>query len=142
MKMESIIPKILPFLGVYFRIGVKVPFLRQTIFFTNGAVGRLIPKLAFLGFRKGKSYENAIWNWELYLKLVGCAYEVQENDQKESIYILRQCPVGNCRRDHTDVCDATMTLDHNVVKTIGAKLILEKTIPVDGICVLRIARAG
>ena len=141
MGIESIIHKILPFLGVYFRMGVKVPLLRKMIFFTNGAVGRLIPNLSFLGFRKEKSYENALWNWELYLRLVGADYELQENDVGEKIYIFKKCPVGNCCRKHIDACKATMAVDHNVVEISGAKLILEKTIPVDGICVERIARS-
>jgi hypothetical protein len=137
--LSGIIPKTIPFFGWYFRKVMGVPLLGRSVGLTNKALGRLLPHLSFLGFRKDQSFETAVRNWETYLKLVGARYELEESSSGERVYTFRQCPAGHCRPEHLDACNATMELDSSLVQNSGARLIVEKRIPLDGICVERIA---
>jgi hypothetical protein len=135
---SGIIAKTIPFWGSYFRIVVRIPILGRTVGLTNKALGRLLPKLSFLGFRKEASYENAVWNWEIFLKLIGANYDVEVKSPYSRIYNIKKCPAGHCRLEHLDACKATMELDNSLVENSGARLIIDKRLPLDGICVERI----
>jgi hypothetical protein len=135
---SGIIAKTIPFFGSYIRAVVRIPFLGRMIGSTNKALGRLLPNLSFLGFRKEASYENAIHNWELFLKLIGAQYDVEETSPASRLYTIKKCPAGYCRPKHLDACAVTMELDNSLVERSGAKLIVDKRAPIDGICVERV----
>jgi hypothetical protein len=142
MKTESILSWIIlkttPFFGSYCRGIVRIPLLGRMLGLTNKALGRLLPKLSFLGFRKDASYENAVWNWEIFLKLIGAQYDVEETPSQTRLYNIYKCPAGHCRLEHLDGCNATMELDKSLVLSSGARLIVDKQFPIDGICVERV----
>ena len=142
MKTESILSGIIlkttPYFGSYCRGVVRIPLLGRTLGLTNKVFGRLLPKLSFLGFRKEASYENAVWNWEIFLKLIGAEYEVEVISPQSRLYNIKKCPAGHCRLEHIDACNATMELDNSLVESSGAKLIVDKRFPIDGICVERV----
>jgi hypothetical protein len=140
VNYSGIISKTIPFWGSYFRIVVRIPLLGRTVGLTNKALGRLLPKLSFLGFRKEASYENAVWNWEIFLKLIGADYDVEAISPQSRIYNIKKCPAGHCRLEHLDACNATMELDNSLVESSGAKLIVDKRFPIDGICVERVVQ--
>jgi len=140
VNYSGIISKTIPFWGSYFRIVVRIPLLGRTVGLTNKALGRLLPKLSFLGFRKEASYENAVWNWEIFLKLIGAEYDVEVKSPHSRIYNIKKCPAGHCRLEHLNACNATMELDNSLVENSGAKLIVDKRFPTDGICVERIVQ--
>jgi hypothetical protein len=138
MKKEVLIAKTIPFWGSYFRGMVRIPLLGRTVGPTNKLLGRLLPKLSFLGFRKEASYENAFWNWEIFLKLIGAEYDVEATSPQSRLYTIKKCPAGHCRLEHLDGCNATMELDNSLVESSGARLIVDKRFPIDGVCVERI----
>ncbi|MCX5850315.1 MAG: hypothetical protein NTW65_12850 [Deltaproteobacteria bacterium] len=137
-KLSRITSKAIPFFGFYFRSMVRIPLLGRTVGLTNKLLGRLLPKLSFLGFRKEASYENAVWNWEIFLKLIGAEYDVETISPQSKIYNIKKCPAGHCRLEHLDACNATMELDNSLVESSGARLVVDKRFPLDGICVERI----
>lgn len=138
IEYSGVISKTIPFWGSYFRFAIRIPVLGKMVGLTNKGVGRLLPKLSFLGFRKEASYENAVWNWEVFLKLIGAEYDVEATSPKSRIYNIKKCPAGHCRLEHLDACKATMELDNSLVENSGARLIVDKRFPIDGICVERI----
>jgi hypothetical protein len=137
-KLSRITSKAIPFFGFYFRIMVRIPLLGRTVGPINKLLGRLLPKLSFLSFRKEASYENAIWNWEIFLKLIGAEYDVESTSPQSRIYNIKKCPAGHCRLEHLDACKATMELDNSLVESSGARLVVDKRFPLDGICVERV----
>jgi len=84
-KTSRLIAKTIPFWGKYFRLAVKIPLVGKITALTNKLLGRLLPKLSFLGFRKDASYENAIWNWEIFLKLIGAEYDAEVTSPQSKI---------------------------------------------------------
>ena len=138
IKYSRITSKTIPFWGRYFRLAVKIPLLGKMTGAANKALGWLLPNLSFLGFRKEASYENAIWNWEIFLKLIGADYDVESTSPQSKTYYIKKCPAGHCRLEHLDACKITMELDNSLVESSGAKLIVDKQIPTDGVCVERI----
>jgi hypothetical protein len=138
IKYSGAISKTVPFWGSYFRLAVKIPLIGKTVGLTNKALGRLLPKLSFLGFRKEASYENAVWNWEVFLKLIGAEYDVETVSPQSKLYNIRKCPAGHCCLEHLEACKATMELDNSLVKNSGARLVVDKRFPIDGVCVERI----
>lgn len=138
MKPTGVIAKTIPFLGTFIRAMVKVPLLGTMLGANNKILGRLLPKLAFLGFRKEPSYENAIWNWEVFLKLIGAQYEVAEATPQSKCYLIKECPAGHCRPEHLAACKATMELDNSLIENSGASLVVDKRFPLDGVCVERV----
>ena len=122
--------------GMQNRLLVKIPVVGKKLAAgMSRTVGKLMPRLSFMGFRKEPSYENAIYNWENFLDQLGAEYEKEIRGPREIAYTFRKCPAGFCNSKHAEACDATMELDRNLVANSGARLRLEKTIPVDGICV-------
>jgi hypothetical protein len=144
MKSEistpGIIARTIPLWGSLFRLSVKIPVMGKTVGMTNRALGRLLPSLSFLGFRKEASYENAVWNWEVFLKLIGAQYDTESMSEESKIYNIRKCPAGHCSRGHLEACKATMELDNSLVESSGGRLIVDKRFPVDGVCVERVVR--
>jgi hypothetical protein len=133
---------VIPVIGFINRMIIKIPILGKRLLpFSNKMIGILLPNLTFLGFRKGATYENAIWNWEIFLSLIGAQYSAEEISQDSKVYTILKCPAGYCRIEHLKACEATMELDHSLVKKSGAKLIVEKRFPIDGICIEKIIRA-
>lgn len=137
-KSSRIIAQTIPFWGKYFRLAVKIPLLGKMTGVSNKALGWFLPKLSFLGFRKEASYENAVWNWEIFLKLIGADYDAEITSPQSKIYYIKKCPAGHCRLQHLDACKVTMELDNSLVENSGAKLIVEKRFPIDGICVEKV----
>jgi hypothetical protein len=138
VKHSGIISKTIPFIGLYIRGVVRIPLLGRMLGSTHKALGRLLPNLSFLGFRKEASYENAIWNWEIFLNLIGAQYDVEETSPESRIYTIKECPAGHCRLEHLDACKVTMELDNSLIERSGARLIVDKRLPIDGICLERI----
>jgi hypothetical protein len=137
-KFSKVIAKTIPFWGKYFRLAVRIPLLGKTVALTNKALGWLLPRLSFLGFRKEASYENAIWNWEVFLNLIGADYDAETTSSQSKIYYIKKCPAEHCRLEHLDACKVTMELDNSLVENSGAKLVVDKRFPIDGICVERV----
>ena len=138
VKPSWIIIKTIPFWGLYIRCVIRIPLLGRMLGLTNKALGGLLPNLSFLGFHKEASYENAIWNWEIFLKLIGAQYDVEETSPELRLYKIKACPAGYCRLEHLDACKVTMELDNSLIERSGARLIVDKRFPMDGICVERI----
>lgn len=134
-KTSQFVTQTVPFWGKYFRLAVKIPLLGKTVGPINKLVGRLLPKLSLLGFRKEASYENAVWNWEIFLKLIGAEYDAEVTSPQSKTYYIKKCPAGHCRLEHLDACKITMELDTSLVENSGARLIVDKRFPLDGICV-------
>ena len=131
----------LPAVGLFNRIAVKFPVIGENILnLSNKMIGKALPKLTFLGFRKEATYENAIWNWENFLGLIGADYTVENDTPDSRIYTIFKCPAGYCRIEHLGACQCTMKLDHSLVESSGAKLVVEKRFPIDGICIEKIIR--
>jgi hypothetical protein len=133
-----IISKATPFFGLYVRTMARVPFLGRMAGLTNKALGRLLPRLSFLGYRRGASFENAVWNWEIFLTHIGADYDVETSSPQSRLYTIKSCPAGHCRPEHLDACNATMELDSSLVESSGARLMVDKRFPLDGVCVERI----
>jgi hypothetical protein len=138
IKYSGIISRTIPFWGSCFRLAVKIPLGDKMVRMTNRGLGRLLPNLSFLGFRKEKSYENAVWNWEIFLKLIGAEYDAETISPQSKLYNFRKCPAGHCRLEHLDACKVTMELDNSLVESSGGRLIVDKRIPIDGVCVEKI----
>jgi hypothetical protein len=133
---KKIMKPVVAMTGMQNRLLCKVPVVgKPMVAGTSKMIGKLAPHLGFLGFRKVKSYENALWNWEVFLDLIGAAYEKDVLSPEETVYTFRKCPAGFCCAEHLDACEGTMMLDHTLVEKSGAKLRVDKRIPVDGICV-------
>jgi hypothetical protein len=137
-KLSRITSKAIPFFGFYFRSMVKIPLLGRTAGPTNKLLGGLLPKLSFLGFRKEASFENAVWNYEIFLKLIGAQYDVETTSPQSRPFIIHKCPAGHCRLEHLDACVATMELNHSLVESSGAKLIVDRRFPLDGVCIEKV----
>ncbi len=142
IKYSQFIAKTISFWGKYFRFAVKIPPLGKMTGVSNKALGWLLPHLSFLGFRKEASYENAIWNWEIFLELIGAEYDAEVTSPQSKTYYIKKCPAGHCRLNHLDACKITMELDNSLVENSGAKLIVDKRFPIDGICVERVVSSN
>jgi hypothetical protein len=136
--MTWIVSKNAPVFGWVCRGIMKIPMAGKVLGWSNRTMGKILPSLSFLGFRNEASYENAVWNWEVFLRLIGAAYRVDETSPFERIYTITKCPAGHCRLEHLPACRATMELDNSLVERSGARLIVDKRLPVDGVCVERI----
>ncbi len=134
--VSKIVKPVVAMVGWQNRLLVRVPAAgKKMVEGSSRALGKLLPSLGFLGFRKQPSYENALWNWEVFLALLGAEYEKETPDPQRNVYTFRRCPAGYCRQDHLAACEATMQLDYNLVERSGAGLVVEKCIPRDGVCV-------
>lgn len=132
----------IPAVGLFNRIVIKLPILGKNILnLSNKMIGKLLPNLTFLGFRKETTYENAIWNWENFLSLIGADYTVENDSSSSRIYTIYKCPAGYCRLKHLGACQCTMELDHSLVESSGAKLVVEKRFPIDGVCIEKIIKS-
>lgn len=142
MKRDSIASRIiimmLPVVGLFNRVFVRLPLGKRVISLSNRLTGKTLPSLVFLGYRKGASYETAVHNWENFLDIIGADYEVENISPEEKRYVINRCPAGYCRPEHFDACQATMEIDHNLVENSGGRLIVDKRFPTDGICVERL----
>lgn len=139
---SKIMKPVVVIVGMNNRLLVRVPVVgKKMVEATSWLIGKLAPHIAFLGFRKEPSYENALHNWEIYLDLIGAEYEKGVRGTQENVYTFRKCPAGFCSCEHADACDATMVLDHVLVESSGARLKVDKRIPIDGICVEAIVTA-
>jgi hypothetical protein len=133
---------IIPIIGFINKIIVKIPFIGRTLLsFSNRMTGKSLPYFTFLGFRKAATYENAIWNWEIFLSLIGAKYSAEEISPDIKVYTIFKCPAGYCQKRHLDACKVTMEIDSNLVKRSGAKLIVEKRFPIDGVCIEHVIRS-
>lgn len=146
MKNSSLASKIMKpivaMVGMQNRLLVRIPGVgKRLVGGMSKGIGKLAPRLGFLGFRKEPSYENALWNWEIFLNLIGADYEKETISPQRNVYTFHKCPAGFCCSEHLDACEGTMQLDHNLVESSGAKLIVEKCIPKDGVCVETLAPA-
>ena len=140
MKSSSILTTIFKgvavMTGLLTRAMLKAPVVGKALLTgQNTILGKIFPHLSFLGFRKGSSYETALWNWEIYLGLLGGDYEKETVSPGRNVYTFHKCPAGYCRPDHLAACETTMVLDNSLVEASGAKLVVEKCIPTDGVCV-------
>ncbi len=123
-------------IGLQNRLLIRVPVVgKKMVEGSSAALGKVAPRLSFLGFRNQPSFENALWNWENFLAILGAEYEKESAGSESITYTFHRCPAGYWRADHLGACQATMQLDHNLVKSSGAKLLVEKCIPEDGVCV-------
>jgi hypothetical protein len=138
IKASRIISSIIPAVGLFNRFFVKLPLGKRILAHSNRLLGRLLPSLSFLGYIKGATFENAIHNWENFLNLIGADYEVEQILPEERLYTIKRCPAGYCRLEHLDACTATMELDNSLVQRSGARLIVDKRAPLDGICIERV----
>ncbi|MBN2158298.1 MAG: hypothetical protein JW807_02805 [Spirochaetes bacterium] len=142
MKSEGssrgIIAKTIPLWGIFFRAAVQIPGMGKAVGSANRALGRLLPRLSFLGFRREPSYENAVWNWEVFLRLIGAEYDFQTLSPESKLYNIRTCPAGHCEPEHLEACRITMELDASLVESSGGRLIVDRRIPMDGICVEKV----
>ncbi len=135
-KVAKVVKPVVAAVGLQNRLMCRIPGVgSKMVGATSKSLGKLLPKLAFLGFRKEPSYENALWNWELFLELLGANYEKENLGPESNQYTFHKCPAGYTCAAHLDACEATMELDHNLVKSSGAKLLVEKCMPKDGVCV-------
>ena len=133
---SKIMKPVVRMVGIQNRLLVRVPVVgKKMVDGSSRAIGKLAPRLAFLGFKKEPSYENALHNWETFLALISAEYEKETRGPQENVYTFRKCPAGFCSSEHADACDGTMVLDHTLVASSGAKLRVDKSIPVDGICI-------
>jgi hypothetical protein len=138
-RTSKIIPGIVSVFGVLNRTLVRLPGIgKKIVAGSSRSVGRVIPRLNRFGFIKEPSYENAVWNWDLFLDLIGADYEKEEAGDNATIYKIYKCPAGFCQPEHVDACEATMECDHSLVDTSGARLVVEKRFPNDGICVEKV----
>jgi hypothetical protein len=134
--VSKVMKPVVAMVGLQNRLLVRVPVVgKKMVEGSSAALGKLAPRLSFLGFRNQTSYENALWNWENFLAILGADYEKETVESQRNVYTFRRCPAGYCGPDHLAACEATMQLDHNLVKSSGAKLLVEKCIPKDGVCV-------
>jgi hypothetical protein len=122
--------------GLLTRVMLKIPVVGEAMLTSqNKILGKVFPYLSFLGFQRGSSYEIALSNWETYLGLLGGDYEKETVSPGRNVYTFHKCPAGYCRREHLAACEVTMVLDNSLVEASGAKLVVEKCIPTDGMCV-------
>lgn len=133
---------IIPVVGFTTKMIVKIPIIgRRLLSFSNKMIGQFLPSFTFLGFRKAATFENAIWNWEVFLSLIGAQYSAEEISPDLKVYTIFRCPAGYCQKRHLNACKVTMELDSNLVKRSGAKLIIEKRHPIDGVCIEKIMKS-
>ena len=71
-RTSQILKKSTPVIGVINRVLVKVPLVgEKMVAGTSKSLGRLTARNKLLGFKTEPSFENAIYNWELFLELIG-----------------------------------------------------------------------
>ncbi|MCX5859448.1 MAG: hypothetical protein NT056_06075 [Proteobacteria bacterium] len=129
-------------IGVFNRALVKIPLVgEKMVAGTSKSLGRLTARNRMLGFRTDPSYENALFNWELFLELIGAEFKKDDLSPTAKIYTFVRCPAGYTEPEHLGACVATMELDQSLVSTSGGQLIIEKRIPIDGLCAVRIVPA-
>jgi hypothetical protein len=132
----------IPAVGYFNRLVLKLPFLGKIFLdLSNRLIGKMLPYFTILGFRKEASYANAIWNWENFLGLIGADYTVEIGSPESRTYTIHKCPAGYRRLEHLGACRCTMALDHGLVERSGAKLVVDKRFPIDGICIERVLRS-
>jgi hypothetical protein len=132
----KIMKSVLALVGLMNRALVRVPGVgKKMVASTSRSLGKVAPRAGFLGFRKEPSYDNTVYNWEIFLDLIGAEYEKEEVSPQRITYTFHKCPAGYCQPGHLDACEATMELDRTFVEKSGAHLIVEKRIPIDGVCV-------
>ncbi|MHB8780736.1 MAG: hypothetical protein ACYC55_05070 [Candidatus Geothermincolia bacterium] len=135
-KLAKVMKPIVAVVGMQNKLLVKIPGVGQKMVEgSSKGLGKVVPHLGFLGFRKEPSYENAVWNWEIYLSLLGAKYEKEVKGPQEITYKFTKCPAGYAKPGDLSACVATMKLDHTIVELSGARLIVEKCMPNDGVCV-------
>jgi hypothetical protein len=137
-KISRFTSKAVPFFGMYFRGMVGIPLLGRTVAPMNKIVGGLLPRFSTLGFRKEASFENAVWNYQVFLKLIGAPHNVDTSIPYARSFIIYKCPAGHCQLGHLDACLATMELNSSLVETSGARLVVEKRFPVNGVCIEKV----
>jgi hypothetical protein len=129
-------------IGVFNRALVRIPLVgEKMVAGTSKSLGRLTARNKMLGFKTDPSYENALFNWELFLDLIGAEFKKQDLSPTAKIYTFVRCPAGYTEPEHLGACVATMELDQSLVSTSGGQLIIEKRIPIDGLCAVRIVPA-
>jgi hypothetical protein len=129
-------------IGVFNRALVRIPLVgEKMVAGTSKSLGRLTARNKMLGFKTDPSYENALFNWELFLELIGAEFKKQDLSPTAKIYTFVRCPAGYTEPEHLGACVATMELDQSLVSTSGGQLIIEKRIPIDGLCAVRIVPA-
>jgi len=129
-------------IGVFNRALVKIPLVgEKMVAGTSKSLGRLTARNKMLGFKTDPSYENALFNWELFLELIGAEFKKDDLSPTAKVYTFVRCPAGYTEPEHLGACVATMELDQSLVSTSGGQLIIEKRIPIDGLCAVRIVPA-
>jgi hypothetical protein len=130
---ETIYPKapwnisfIIPIIGFINKTVVKIPFIgRILLSFSNKMIGQILPYFTFLGFRKAATYENAIWNREVFLSLIGAQYSAEKISPDIKVCTIFKCPAGYCQKRQLNACKVTMELDSNLVKRQGPNSLLK-----------------
>ena len=141
-KISKLMKRITPVVGILNRAMIRVPLVGEKLVVGAGkSLGRLTARNRALGFRTEPGYENALYNWELYLELLGADYQKKDAGPTDKIYTFIRCPAGFTEPEHLAACAATMELDQALVETSGARLIIEKRIPEDGMCSVRLVPA-
>ena len=141
-RTSRILKKATPVIGALNRALVKVPLVGEKMVAGAGkSLGKLTARNKMLGFKTESSYENALYNWELFLELIGAEYKKDDLGPTAKVYTFVRCPAGYAESEHLSACIATMELDRSLVSTSGGQLIIEKRIPIDGICAVRIVPA-
>ena len=49
--------------------------------------------------------------------------------EHSAVFFLSRCPYGFCRPAHVPLCDAVMQFERELVAGIGARLVIEQTLP-------------
>lgn len=141
-KTSKILKSITPVIGVLNRALVKVPLIgEKMVAGSSKSLGKLTARNKMLGFKTDPSYENALYNWELFLELIGAEFKKDDLNPTAKVYTFVRCPAGYTESEHLGACVATMELDQSLISTSGGQLIIEKRIPIDGICAVRIVPA-
>ncbi|MDD5222503.1 MAG: hypothetical protein PHE84_00810 [bacterium] len=129
-------------IGALNRALVRIPLVgEKMVAGPSKSLGRLTARNKILGFKTDPSYENALFNWELFLELIGAEFQKKDLSPTVKIYTFLRCPAGYTEPGHLGACAATMELDRSLVSTSGGQLIIEKRIPIDGLCAVRIVPA-
>lgn len=141
-RTSKVLKTTTPVIGVLNRVLVKVPLVGEKLVAgTSKSLGKLTARNKALGFKTEPSYENALYNWELFLELLGAEFKREDLSPTAKVYTFVRCPAGYSEPEHLSACVATMELDQSLVSTSGGQLIIEKRIPIDGLCAVRIVPA-
>ncbi|MFA6450312.1 MAG: hypothetical protein WCX65_12635 [bacterium] len=111
---------------------------RKIVSGTGKHVAALLVETGAFGLEKETEPRSIGASFADFLQAIGCGFEVVEGSDDDAVINMLACPYEICDEA---TCLAVMSIDSEVVKRLGGKLIIEETIAAGADkCRLRVVR--